>query len=605
MKVSYNEHSPSLSRIMVRVLDRSKHIDYVIAFALGALPIGLWAIMLLLGTNIRYMDAWNFTTLAVILPGLLWLLRWAMGKIAPVLEPWPPSDVPPILELLHTESGRKTVYTELRSWILSPKIVWVTVLVAIVVQVLDMRKLLVEQYIHQYDPAKMDWTTIFLAGEISWQANLAFVFVAYSVQFAVVLVSFCMGFLLLTHNCFFLSRIYQRRRVPDGQEENYFEIDLADGDRCFGFRKANSAFNTQILLLMAGGVFMLVTRFVNAPTWKELVEDPNSILPTVGQTIIALGWLLGFLVVSMPMLVKLLPRLPIGGSARASRTITSYLREFVSPDRWPFGFEPTREEIQALAARFASHAFWPTGNNRASQLFFVAIWIGLIVFFTPPTDIRLYLVSSLLLMGVFAYFGRYLIFKLLNSSLNYVDSRLVDLPQGDPPDLRLPGNKLETGVFISYRRADSAAYTGRLYDYLTDHFHRDRIFIDLDDISVGEKFPEVLDKALTTSSAMIVMIGPNWASSKDQHGKPRLMNADDWVRRELATALRRNIRVVPVLVGRAQMPSADDLPEDLAALLERHAHEISDKRWDHDAKLLMDALRDALDSKGPNLPNLS
>ena len=56
----------------------------------------------------------------------------------------------------------------------------------------------------------------------------------------------------------------------------------------------------------------------------------------------------------------------------------------MSPDRWPFGREPSHEEIGALAARFANNAFWPTGNNRATQLFFFSIWIGLIVFFPPP-----------------------------------------------------------------------------------------------------------------------------------------------------------------------------------------------------------------------------
>ena len=105
------------------------------------------------------------------------------------------------------------------------------------------------------------------------------------------------------------------------------------------------------------------------------------------------------------------------------------------------------------------------------------------VFFTPPTDKKPYLILTLILMGVLAYFGKNLLFRLLNSSLGYVDSSLVEPPQGEQPYVRMPGAKLDAGVFISYRRSDTAAYTGRLYDYLTDHFHRDSIFVDLDDIA--------------------------------------------------------------------------------------------------------------------------
>jgi hypothetical protein len=198
-----------------------------------------------------------------------------------------------------------------------------------------------------------------------------------------------------------------------------------------------------------------------------------------------------------------------------------------------------------------------------------------------------------------AHFGRNFLFRLLNSSLSYIDSSLVEPPQGEQPYVRMPGAKLDTGVFLSYRRSDTAAYTGRLYDYLTDHFHRDLIFVDLDDIAAGDRFPDVLNKALATSSVMLVMIGPTWSTSKGQDGRARLMSADDWVRKEVATALARDITIVPVLVGGAQMPEIEDLPEELYELRSRNAHELSDKRWDHDAKLLMEVLRNTLGSPAP------
>lgn len=592
---------PALSRFLVRLLDRTKRIDYLFAFLFAAWPIALsWMLGLhhSLGTYRGYWDAPNFTSLAIILPGLLWMLRWAMGRIAPVYEPWPPATSPPLIDLLETEAGKKTVYEELRRWMLSPRIVAGTLLAVLVVHVVDMRKMLVEHYGHCIEPALMerDWATMFrVPNTITWQADLVFSFFAYVVQFAVVLLAFFFGLLIIAHNCFFLRRIYQRRWVPDGEEVGYFQIDLADGDRCFGFRNANDAFNTQIIFLMVGGIAMMVTRFQHTPTWAGLARDPNLILPEVGQAMMAFGWLLAFCVISMPALVKLLPRLPIRGNERASRTVTNYLREFMPPNRWPFGREPSHEEIGALAARFASNAFWPTGNNRASQLFFFSIWIGLIVLFTPPTDKGLYLLASLILMGVVAHYGQKALFSMMGSSLRYIDDRLVDPPTGEMPPLNLPGRKLEAGVFISYRRIDSAAYTGRLYDYLTDHFHRDRIFMDVEGIAAGEQFSVVLNRALESSAAVIVMIGPRWLSIEGSDGQRRLDAPDDWVRLEVASSLRRDIKVFPVLVGGAVLPEAGSLPEDMAALAGRNARELSDTRWDYDAKELMGHVRAALD----------
>lgn len=602
MTAQTSDKLPLLSRFLMRLLDRTKTIDYVIAFLFGVWPCVLARILGVHDTVEGYRGYWhspNFVSLSIILPGLLWMLRWAMSRIAPVCEAWPPSSVPPLIELLDTQEGKKTVYEELRRVLLSPRIVIVALITVLLIHVLDLRQMLVEQYLHR-TPAKevdRDWASMFLLEPsfITQGKNFVFVIFAFSVQFAVVLLAMFFGALIIAHNFFFLRHIYQRRWVPDGQEEYYFQIDLADGDRCFGFRDANDAFNTQIMFLMVGGFAMLVSRFAHTVTWDQLRHDPNLILPNVGQVMMSLGWVVAFVVISLPALVKLLPRLPIGGSDRASRTVTNYLREFMAPDRWPFGREPSHDEIGALAARFASNAFWPTGNNRASQLFFFSIWIGLVVVFTPPTDQPLYFFASLVVMGVVAYFGQKLIFALMGASLRFVDDRLVDPPDGPMPSLILPGRKLEAGVFISYRRADTAAYTGRLYDYLTDHFHSDRIFMDVEGIGAGERFSTALDSALASSAAVIVMIGPRWVSIEGSDGKRRLDDPADWVRIEVSTSLKRDIKVFPVLVGGASLPAARELPDCLVDLIGRNSRELSDTRWDYDAKELMRHVRAALD----------
>ena len=45
-----------------------------------------------------------------------------------------------------------------------------------------------------------------------------------------------------------------------------------------------------------------------------------------------------------------------------------------------------------------------------------------------------------------------------------------------------------SGIFISYRREDSAAEAGRVYDWISIHFGKDQTFIDVDNIQLGEDF---------------------------------------------------------------------------------------------------------------------
>jgi hypothetical protein len=89
---------------------------------------------------------------------------------------------------------------------------------------------------------------------------------------------------------------------------------------------------------------------------------------------------------------------------------------------------------------------------------------------------------------------------------------------------------------------------------------------------------------------VIAVIGKSWLTATDAAGRERLQNPDDYVRREIAAALQRNIRVVPVLVQGASMPSADELPDDLAALTRRSAFELHDTSWGDDTRRLAKSL---------------
>jgi TIR domain-containing protein len=148
-----------------------------------------------------------------------------------------------------------------------------------------------------------------------------------------------------------------------------------------------------------------------------------------------------------------------------------------------------------------------------------------------------------------------------------------------------------SGIFVSYRRDDCAGHAGRLADRLVEHFGRDRIFVDIDSIAAGEDFVTVIENAVGSCEILIAVMGRNWLSAG---GTGRLDNPNDFVRLEIATALRRDIRVIPVLVQRATMPKAQDLPEDLMKLSRRNAIELTDSRWQTDVDQLISVMEKVL-----------
>src|SRR4029077_11251337 len=107
-------------------------------------------------------------------------------------------------------------------------------------------------------------------------------------------------------------------------------------------------------------------------------------------------------------------------------------------------------------------------------------------------------------------------------------------------------------------------WAGRLRDALRVRFGN-RVFQDVESIADGEIFSEVIGRALQECDVALIIIGPNWGSAQNQGGR-RLDQSDDWVRTETAMVLNRGIRVIPVLVGGATMPRAEDLPEELQSL---------------------------------------
>jgi hypothetical protein len=151
-----------------------------------------------------------------------------------------------------------------------------------------------------------------------------------------------------------------------------------------------------------------------------------------------------------------------------------------------------------------------------------------------------------------------------------------------------------SGIFISYRRDDSGGYAGRLFDILSTHFGRDHTYMDLDTIQGGDNFAAVIDEKLRQSDALLAIIGEQWLTIAAADGRRRLDAPGDFVRMEIAKALERKVRVIPVLVGGATMPRQEDLPAELRPLALHQAMDLRDAHFHADADLLINLLDKAV-----------
>jgi serine/threonine protein kinase len=125
------------------------------------------------------------------------------------------------------------------------------------------------------------------------------------------------------------------------------------------------------------------------------------------------------------------------------------------------------------------------------------------------------------------------------------------------------------GIFICYRRLDTAYQAGHIYDQLVQHFG-EQVFKDIDSIALGDDFVRAIEELIGRSAVVLVLIGDDWLASDPGTGRPRLEDPHDLVRREIELALRNQKIVVPIVLGQAQMPESDKLPESIRLLATRN-----------------------------------
>ena len=143
-------------------------------------------------------------------------------------------------------------------------------------------------------------------------------------------------------------------------------------------------------------------------------------------------------------------------------------------------------------------------------------------------------------------------------------------------------------IFINYRREDTAPNASRIYEWLSERYGDEQVFMDVDTIEPGLDWMQAIDRAVGSADLVLALIGTDWLNEFERRG----FETDDPMRHELEAALgREDIRVIPLLVNGAKMPQSTELPPTLASLARRHALEImrpGDERFRVDKQALLE-----------------
>lgn len=150
-------------------------------------------------------------------------------------------------------------------------------------------------------------------------------------------------------------------------------------------------------------------------------------------------------------------------------------------------------------------------------------------------------------------------------------------------------------LLISYRRNDTSAEALKIYDALTEILTNECVFLDVKSIQPGTLWRSLLGKILEEISVLIVVIGPNWLVESDEWGRRKIDLSEDPVALEIGSCLSREIKIVPVLVRDASLPSKEALPSNVQAVVEFQSVSIRRDYFDHDIELLLGLFRSSQD----------
>src|SRR5262245_54434959 len=156
-------------------------------------------------------------------------------------------------------------------------------------------------------------------------------------------------------------------------------------------------------------------------------------------------------------------------------------------------------------------------------------------------------------------------------------------------------------IFINYRREDSLDAAGRLHDRLAQTFGDKNIVMAIEDLPAGVDYAKYVGDQEPARRGRLAIIGPTWLDAKDASGSRRIDDPDDFVAIEITAALARNIRVIPVLVDGARIPTVGELPDPLKGLARRQAVDVGQLQFGRDAEALVERVREALSGESGSL----
>lgn len=146
-------------------------------------------------------------------------------------------------------------------------------------------------------------------------------------------------------------------------------------------------------------------------------------------------------------------------------------------------------------------------------------------------------------------------------------------------------------IFVNYRRDDDPSAAARIRDGLAAKFGTQNVFMDVDNLLAGQRFDEALAKALAECDVVIAIVGARWMELLKTRGAS---GGYDYVRQEVAEALRRKLVVIPVRVGREgtlpPLPRVDELPRDIRDVVFHQKHDVTHERFGRDMAELIEAI---------------
>lgn len=149
-------------------------------------------------------------------------------------------------------------------------------------------------------------------------------------------------------------------------------------------------------------------------------------------------------------------------------------------------------------------------------------------------------------------------------------------------------------VFVSFRNGDDPYAAALLFRALGERFGRDAVFRSSDSIPPGAPWAETIWRHHALSEVLVAVIGPRWQDIRDGQGRPRLHQEGDWVREEIAGALRQGKLVIPVVLDGIAHLDPRKLPEDIARIAELQAVRMDHRRIDTAVAMVIDRIIDVL-----------